>query len=80
MAATVRIHEEQRGPVLADPDLDKLWWLVPLDAAEALADVREVSVQREGWTLTCRRRAGRWTAGGGCGVPTDRASSTTPTW
>ncbi|MBX9397497.1 hypothetical protein K4749_28905 [Streptomyces sp. TRM72054] len=64
MAAAVRIHEELRGPVLADPDLDKLWWLVRLDAAEELADVRQVSVKPAGWTLNCpptgRQVAGRW--------------------
>ncbi|MBV7696144.1 hypothetical protein [Streptomyces sp. TRM70350] len=64
MAAAVRIHEEQRGPVLADPDLDTLWWLVPIDAVEALADVRQVTMQPAGWTLNCppsgRQVAGRW--------------------
>lgn len=29
------------------------WWLVPLDAAEELADVRAVSVKPHGWTLHC---------------------------
>ncbi|MBG0853613.1 hypothetical protein I2W78_17610 [Streptomyces spinoverrucosus] len=64
MAAAVRIQEEQRGPVLADPGLDKLWWLVPLDALEELADVRQVSMRPAGWALDCppsgRQVAGRW--------------------
>ncbi|WP_171113040.1 MULTISPECIES: hypothetical protein [unclassified Streptomyces] len=64
MPAAVRLRDEQRGPVLADPDLDKLWWLVPLDAAEELADVRQVSVQPAGWMLRCPPTGwqveGRW--------------------
>ena len=49
----VRIRAEQRGPVLADPVMDALWWLVPLDAAEELADVRELRVRPAGWCLRC---------------------------
>ncbi|MGP4087633.1 hypothetical protein [Streptomyces sp. KR55] len=64
MPAAIRIPEQQRGPVLADPDLDKTWWLVPLDAAEELAHVRQVTLQPAGWTLGCpptgRQVAGRW--------------------
>ncbi|KUL26622.1 hypothetical protein [Streptomyces regalis] len=48
-----RIRAEHRGPVLADPELDKLWWLVPLGAAEELADVRQLVVQPAGWCLHC---------------------------
>jgi hypothetical protein len=49
----VRIPAEHRGPVLADPEMDKLWWLVPLDAAEELADVRQLVVRPPGWCLRC---------------------------
>ncbi|WP_254876230.1 hypothetical protein [Streptomyces sp. CAI-85] len=48
-----RIGEERRGPVLADPSLDRAWWLVPPAAAEELADVRSVLVHRTGHVLHC---------------------------
>ncbi|MFJ8047797.1 hypothetical protein [Streptomyces luteogriseus] len=48
-----RIPSERRGPVIADPTLDTAWWLVPLDAAAELADLRTVTVQPAGWPLHC---------------------------
>ncbi|QOV38637.1 hypothetical protein IM697_09795 [Streptomyces ferrugineus] len=48
-----RIRAEQRGPVLADPASDKLWWLVPLNAAEELAGVRHLTVRPTAWLLRC---------------------------
>jgi hypothetical protein len=53
MQALSRIREEHRGPVLADPLLDRAWWLVPLDAAEELADVRPIAVRPAGTVLRC---------------------------
>jgi len=53
MHALNRIREEHRGPVLVDVETDKAWWLVPLDAAEELADVRQVTVHVPGWPLHC---------------------------
>ncbi|MEU9979519.1 hypothetical protein [Streptomyces sp. NPDC051014] len=53
MPALTRIPEGQRGPVLADTQGDKAWWLVPLDAAEELVDLRAVDVKPAGWTLNC---------------------------
>ncbi|MER5213716.1 hypothetical protein ABT063_24870 [Streptomyces sp. NPDC002838] len=53
LPAATRIREEQRGPVLADGVLDRAWWLVPLDAVEELADVRQLLVHPAGWTLHC---------------------------
>lgn len=53
MRALKRIHGEQQGPVLADPELDKAWWLVPLGAADELADVRQLVVRAPGWSLHC---------------------------
>lgn len=53
MHALKRIRTEHQGPVLADPELDKAWWLVPLDAAEELADVRQLTVQPRRWRLRC---------------------------
>lgn len=64
MPAAARILPEHRGPVLADPDADRTWWLVPPSATEELADVRQVTVQPAGWTLRCPpcgwSVAGRW--------------------
>ncbi|WP_093903962.1 hypothetical protein [Streptomyces sp. cf386] len=57
-----RIRDEHRGPILADPEADKLWWLIPPDAAEELADVRQLAVQPAGWTLLCPPT--RWLVGG----------------
>ncbi|MFJ1975332.1 hypothetical protein ACIO93_42710 [Streptomyces sp. NPDC087903] len=53
MPAVMRIREEQRGPVLADGQMDKAWWLVPLDAAEELADVRQLVMHPAGWSMRC---------------------------
>lgn len=53
MHALNRIRGEHRGPVLADVETDTAWWLVPLVAAEELADVRQITVQPTGWTLSC---------------------------
>ncbi|MFD4508667.1 hypothetical protein [Streptomyces sp. NPDC058457] len=62
MPALTRIPEGQRGPVLADGNGDAAWWLVPLDAAEELANIRTVSVKPHGWPLHCPS-AGRMLAG-----------------
>ncbi|MGW4751997.1 hypothetical protein [Streptomyces chartreusis] len=51
--ALARIPEQLRGPVLADPEADRLWWLVPLNAVEELADVRQLAVRPPGWCLRC---------------------------
>ncbi|MFC7909081.1 hypothetical protein [Streptomyces nigra] len=48
-----RIRAGQRGPALADPLLDKLWWLIPTDAAEDLDDVGQLVVHPPGWSLYC---------------------------
>ncbi|MPY34106.1 hypothetical protein FNH09_23510 [Streptomyces adustus] len=53
MKALYRMREEHRGPVLADPPQDRMWWLVPLNAADELADVRQVCVQPAGSVLHC---------------------------
>lgn len=51
--ALARIPAKLRGPVLADFVEDRLWWLVPLESAEELADVRQLRVQPPGWCLRC---------------------------
>jgi hypothetical protein len=53
MQALNRIRDEHRGPVLADVETDMAWWLVPTGSADELADLRQVTVQRTGWTLNC---------------------------
>lgn len=53
MTAVARIGHERLGPVLADPSLDRAWWLIAPDAAEELADVRKVRVEPEGSPLHC---------------------------
>ncbi|MFD4604101.1 hypothetical protein ACFWPQ_39565 [Streptomyces sp. NPDC058464] len=53
MPALTRIPDGHHGPVLADTQGDRAWWLVPLDAAEELAYVRAVSVKAHGWSLDC---------------------------
>lgn len=53
MQVLPRLREEDRGPVLADPCVDKAWWLLPLDAADELADLRTVFVRDPGWPLAC---------------------------
>ena len=42
MPAAQRLRADRRGPVLADGDLDRAWWLAPWDAAGELADVRQL--------------------------------------
>ncbi|WP_227025967.1 hypothetical protein [Streptomyces fodineus] len=51
--AASRLRDSPHGPVLADPDADKMFWLVPLDAAEELSDVRHLVVHSAGWSLSC---------------------------
>ncbi|MFJ2006980.1 hypothetical protein [Streptomyces chartreusis] len=48
-----RIPAEKRGPILADPEGDRLWWLVPLTAVEELADIGQLVVRPAGWFLRC---------------------------
>lgn len=64
-----RIPEPPPAPVLANTEGDDPWWLVPLDAAEELADVRAVPVKPRGRHPHCppagRMLAGRlWLPGG----------------
>ncbi|MFI1352505.1 hypothetical protein ACH4TV_02770 [Streptomyces sp. NPDC020898] len=53
MQVLSRLRAEDRGPLLADPGVDKAWWLVPLDAADELDDLRQVFVRAMGWPLLC---------------------------
>lgn len=64
MKALSRICESHRGPVLADPWLERAWWLVPPGSAKALAHVRAVLVEPVGTPLHCpptgRQACGRF--------------------
>ncbi|WP_372352608.1 hypothetical protein [Streptomyces sp. KL116D] len=51
--ARKRIPARARGPLLIDPGLDAAWWLVPLDAAEELADIAHLTVHPFDWPLHC---------------------------
>jgi hypothetical protein len=53
MQALSRIREERRGPVLADPLLDRAWWLVPPGSAKALAHMPLALMQPAGTPLHC---------------------------
>ncbi|MFI0808619.1 hypothetical protein [Streptomyces echinatus] len=39
--------------MLADPDANRMFWLIAPNAAEELADVRHLTVHDEGWLLPC---------------------------
>ncbi|MER6065089.1 hypothetical protein ABT167_28775 [Streptomyces sp. NPDC001792] len=51
--AASRLRNAPHGPVLADPDANKMYWLVAPGAAEELADVRRLVVHPAGWPLSC---------------------------
>ncbi|MEV6116627.1 hypothetical protein AB0L59_30170 [Streptomyces sp. NPDC052109] len=51
--AASRIRNSPHGPVLADPDANRMHWLIAPNAAEELADVRHLTVHPEGWLLLC---------------------------
>ncbi|MCF3124027.1 hypothetical protein IPZ68_30610 [Streptomyces arenae] len=51
--AVPRIPHHRPGPLLIDVRLDSGWWLIPLDTAEQLADVRHATVMPSGWPLHC---------------------------
>ncbi|MFI1175677.1 hypothetical protein [Streptomyces melanogenes] len=51
--AMQRIGSARLGPVLAAPESDRAWWLLPLDATEHLADVRRLTLPSPGWLLHC---------------------------
>lgn len=51
--AMQRFRPADLGPVLVYPEAGLAWWLVPLDAAEHLADIRSVIVHVPGWPLRC---------------------------
>jgi hypothetical protein len=53
LAAMQRIGSVRLGPVLATTEPDLAWWLLPLDAAEHLADVRRLTLRPDGWPLPC---------------------------
>lgn len=48
-----RIGSARLGPVLADVDVDRAWWLLPPDLDVELDDVRQLTVRPAGWILKC---------------------------
>lgn len=53
ISAMQRIGAARLGPILADPGVDSSWWLIPPDAADDLAGIRQATVQPAGWPLLC---------------------------
>jgi hypothetical protein len=51
--AMKRVGANRLGPVLADPELETAWWLVPSDVGDQLDDVRQLKVMPPGWPLSC---------------------------
>ncbi|GAB2829868.1 hypothetical protein [Streptomyces daliensis] len=41
------------GPVLAHPETERAWWLVPPDAHEHLTDLHRLTLHERGWPLLC---------------------------
>lgn len=48
-----QIGAERLGPILADAGVDLTWWLIPPDAADELADIRQATVRPKGEPLHC---------------------------
>lgn len=48
-----RMRDEQRGPVLACPDTDTAWWLVPSEGSDALDCVPGMHLRPPGTCLSC---------------------------
>lgn len=53
LTAMRALDRQCHGPVLGDTETDTAWWLVPTDAADAFAELRDVRVRPAGWTLRC---------------------------
>ncbi|WP_405585314.1 hypothetical protein [Streptomyces sp. NBC_01092] len=51
--AMKRIGSQRLGPVLADVEADRAWWLLPPTLGDELDDVRQLTVRRPGWVLRC---------------------------
>ncbi|MGX1222018.1 hypothetical protein [Streptomyces ambofaciens] len=58
-----RIGAARLGPVLADVEIERAWWLVNPQLDDELDDVRQLTVRPAGWVLACppvlRQMAGR---------------------
>ncbi|MFI9339950.1 hypothetical protein ACIG0D_01540 [Streptomyces sp. NPDC052773] len=48
-----RIGSDRLGPVLADVEIDRAWWLLPPGLGDELDDVRQLTVRPDGWVLKC---------------------------
>ncbi|MHB9862201.1 hypothetical protein [Streptomyces sp. YIM S03343] len=48
-----RIRSERLGPVLADVETERAWWLLPPGLDDELDDIRQLTVRPSGWVLKC---------------------------
>lgn len=48
-----RIGSARLGPVLADVEADRAWWLLPADVGDELDDMHQLTVRPAGWVLKC---------------------------
>ncbi|MFE6487988.1 hypothetical protein ACFVGN_34340 [Streptomyces sp. NPDC057757] len=53
MDALQRIGSGRLGPVLADVEMQMAWWLLHASVGDELDDVRQLTVHRVGWVLSC---------------------------
>ncbi|GHF73841.1 hypothetical protein GCM10018787_23150 [Streptomyces thermodiastaticus] len=51
--AMKRLRARGLGPVLADVEIDRAWWLLPPDLGDELDDIRQLTVHPAGWILRC---------------------------
>jgi hypothetical protein len=52
-AASRLRNSSPHGPVLADSDANRMFWLIEPNAADELAYVRHLTVHPAGWLLPC---------------------------
>lgn len=53
VVAMQRVPPKRLGPVLAYPEAECAWWLIPPDDAHQLDDVARFTVHPPGWPLYC---------------------------
>ncbi|MFH9941324.1 hypothetical protein ACH4OT_18635 [Streptomyces murinus] len=51
--AMKRIGSPRLGPVLADVEANRAWWLVTSSLSDELDDMRQLLVRPAGWVLKC---------------------------
>lgn len=53
IAAVQRIGPDRVGPILADTNRHRAWWLLPTSLGDDLDDIRQFTVHPPGWVLRC---------------------------